>query len=209
LNEALPARVAGWCAQHGVRLLHVSTDLVFGREPAPPGGFSEGDVPAPLGVYGETKAAGERALLAADAAALVVRLPLLFGDSRGRGLGASDGLLAAIARGERPRLHLDEWRTPLDVRDAAGALVELVHGDERGLLHVAGPERVNRLQLGLLTLLARGDDPVEAQARLEPARRADFRAGPPRAEDTSLDASRALALLRTPLRGVRQALTGA
>jgi hypothetical protein len=68
---------------------------------------------------------------------------------------------------------------------------------------------LNRLQLGLLTLLARGDDPARAQAQLEPARRAEFRDGPARAEDTSLDASRALGLLRTHLRGVREALAGA
>jgi dTDP-4-dehydrorhamnose reductase len=125
VNELAPARAAALCARHGVRLVHVSTDLVFGGHAPAPGGFRPEDPPAPCSAYGGTKAAGERAVLAAHPGALVARLPLLCGESFGRGLGAGDSLLAALSRGERPRLFHDEWRTPLDVADAARALVEL------------------------------------------------------------------------------------
>ncbi|QDU68986.1 SDR family oxidoreductase [Engelhardtia mirabilis] len=200
INAAAPGEIAAWCQGHGARLLHVSTDLVFGAEPAPPGGFDEDALPAPVSVYGQSKWAGERAVLDACPAALVVRLPLLFGDSRGRGLGATDGLLAALARGPFT-LFKDEWRTPLEVGAAAAALVELVAGDARGILHVAGPERVSRLDLGLAALAAVGS----AAGDLEPPRaslRADAGAAD-RPGDTSLDARRAAALLSFELPGLQ------
>ena len=48
INTELPGRLAEWCAAHGARLVHVSTDLVFGATPPPAGGFREEDPPAPI-----------------------------------------------------------------------------------------------------------------------------------------------------------------
>jgi dTDP-4-dehydrorhamnose reductase len=190
VNELAPARAAALCARHGVRLVHVSTDLVFGGHAPAPGGFRPEDPPAPCSAYGGTKAAGERAVLAAHPGALVARLPLLCGESFGRGLGAGDSLLAALSRGERPRLFHDEWRTPLDVADAARALVELVDEDVAGVLHVAGPERLSRVELAERVLAAHGID----ADRIDRSTRAE--AGmPERPRDCSLDARRAVEIL--------------
>lgn len=209
INAEFPAELARWCRRRGARLVHVSTDMVFGAAPAPPGGFDEDAPPAPLGAYGATKAAGERAVLGACPGAIVVRLPLLYGDSGGRGLGASDSLLAAIAAGERPGLFADEWRTPLAADDAARALLELARSDEAGILHVAGPERVSRLQLGLAVLVGRGLPPAEIGRLVRARRRAQAGSDPPRPEDTSLDARRALRLLRTRPSGLRDGIARA
>jgi dTDP-4-dehydrorhamnose reductase len=157
-------------------------------------------------VYGRTKAAGEERVRAADPRAACVRLPLLFGDSAGRGLGASDALLAALARGERPPLFRDEWRTPLDAANAAEALLELSQGESTGTLHVAGPERLSRLELGLAILEAHGLSRAEAEARVAACDRASLGLAAERPADTSLDASHARALLATPLLAPREAL---
>ena len=213
LNTDLPRALGEWAAREGARVVHVSTDLVFGGEPAPAGGFREEDEPAPVSAYGETKAGGERALLEACPKAMVVRLPLLYGDSHGSGRGASDDLFGILARGERARLFTDEWRTPLPVSVAAQALVELVElvdGETSGILHVAGSERVSRLELGLALHARRFGDPDRAAREIEGCVRADLGLSPPRPEDTSLCTRRARALLRTALpnlaEGVRAAL---
>ena len=199
-NAGLPERVAHWCARHSVRLVHVSTDLVFDGRPPRDAGYREGDSARPLHVYGASKLAGEQAVLARDRAALVVRLPLLYGDSGGRGLGASDWLVEAVEAGETPRLFTDEWRTPLEVGDAAAALVELACGDQAGRLHVAGPERVSRHDLGRAVLRARGHGEEEIARIVRPALRRELGLEAQRAADVSLDATRARALLRASLR---------
>jgi dTDP-4-dehydrorhamnose reductase len=201
LNEELPGEVAASCARRGARLVHISTDLVFSSR-APRGGFNEGAVPDATSVYGRSKARGEVRVLVAYPKALVVRLPLLYGDSLGRGLGASDGLLAALKRGERPLLFEDEWRTPLDVTAAAAALVHLAQLEVAGLLHLAGPQRLSRLELGRTVLAARALAPHKVRAAL----RREVPGCVERPEDVSLCAARALALLPAPMPSPEEAL---
>jgi dTDP-4-dehydrorhamnose reductase len=128
----------------GSRCLFVSTDLVFDGRAAPYG--PEAAV-SPLSVYGVTKAMGE--MLVRCSGGRVVRLPLLFGpDERGRGATAS--LRKALLARQRPPLFTNEYRTPLHAADAANGLVELVvEPDGPGLVHLAGPERVSRWELGV------------------------------------------------------------
>lgn len=199
LNAEVPSEVARWSAEHGTRFVHVSTDLVFGGRPARGERYAEDEAPAPLHVYGASKARGEERVLAGCAGALVLRLPLLYGDSCGRGLGASDALLAALARGESPQLFRDEWRTPLEAGNAAEALLEASLRDVRGILHVAGPERLSRVELGLRLLGALGWDAEQARGAVRSVARADLGMERSRSRDTSLDATRARALLHTPL----------
>jgi len=190
LNADLPGRLAVECRRRGARLVQVSTDLVFGNG-APQRGWREDDRAEPLSVYGRTKLAGEQRVLEAGGDALVVRLPLLYGDSFGRELGASDALHAALARGERPRLYVDELRTPLEVSLAAELVRELARGTQRGLLHVAGPRRLSRHELGLELLAAGGIEPAAARARLDAVPRSCDAFAALRPADAALDTTRA------------------
>ncbi len=192
LNCDLPAALARASAVRGLRLVHVSTDLVFAGAPPRPTGYREDDAVGPRSEYGRTKAAGEDLVLAADPAAVVVRLPLLFGESFERAQGASDAIVAAVRRGEAPALFTDEWRTPLDAARAGRALVALAGRAESGLLHVAGEERLTRLDLGLRALAAAGF--ADPRALVRAATRAEKGHGD-RPADVALDASRARAFL--------------
>ena len=185
VNVEFPRVLAEWSAERGARLLHVSTDLVFAGD-APPGGYRETDDARPVNEYGESKLAGERAVLAAYPAALVVRLPLLFGDSFGRGLGASDSILAAVAAGERPRLFTDEWRTPSDAYLSARTLSRLSVIDVSGILHAAGSERLTRFELGAQVLAAN----KRSLDCIEPCTRADAGMEASRPRDVSLNCER-------------------
>ncbi|MCE9595243.1 MAG: sugar nucleotide-binding protein [Planctomycetes bacterium] len=206
VNVEVPRRLARWAAARGARCVHVSTDLVFGKRMPPPHGFAESAATDPISVYGATKARGERAVLEENPNALVVRLPLLFGDSGGRGLGASDSLLAALRSPERPMLFRDEWRTPLDVANAADALIELAQTDQRGVLHVAGPARLSRVELGHLTLRAAGKKSAELYELVRAGTRGEAGLSGLRPCDVSLDATRALQFLKTTLLAPREAL---
>jgi dTDP-4-dehydrorhamnose reductase len=83
------------------------------------------------------------------------------------------------------RLFHDEWRTPLGLRTAARALLAVAGSDVAGLLHVGGPERMSRLEMGqrLAAHLGVPATGIEAVSRRTAA-------GEPRPQDTSLDSTR-------------------
>ena len=209
LNGTLPGELAAWCSEHGARLVHVSTDLVFGAEDAPKGGFKESDAPGPLSTYGVTKLAGERAVMAAYPDATIARLPLLYGNSGGRGLGASDSILEKVEQDDRPTLFVYEWRTPLEVTNAAAALVELFEFDHPGPVHLAGPTRITRFDFGIAVLKAMGMSEADARTALDAILQSDMKDGPPRPRDVSLNATQAATALDTRLLTVREGLLAA
>jgi dTDP-4-dehydrorhamnose reductase len=184
LNARVPGELGRAAAAAGVRVVAISTDLVFDGSRAhwPP------EAPAhALMLYGATKRTGERALLEAHPAAAVVRVALLVGRGSGRRASASEGLARAVRRGARPRLFTDQIRTPVDPESVAAAVAALLHNPSAsGLFHAGGPERLSRYQLGLRTAAAHGFDPK----LLIPARQADQPLPVPRPEDVSLDSSR-------------------
>lgn len=69
--------LARWCAVNGARLIHISTDFVFAGLANSP---YKADAPtAPLNVYGQSKLAGEQAVLRILPDALVIRCGWLYG----------------------------------------------------------------------------------------------------------------------------------
>jgi dTDP-4-dehydrorhamnose reductase len=60
INAHGPRTLAAWCAENGAALIHVSTDYVFDGSKST--AYVESDPPAPLGVYGASKLAGELAI---------------------------------------------------------------------------------------------------------------------------------------------------
>ena len=140
-TNSLPAGViAGRC---GKRSLFVSTDLVFDGRSAP---YEPLDSVAPLSVYGQTKAEGEE--LALSKGGRVARLPLLFGPDQAF-RGATMMVRRAVEQQQTVTLYTNEYRTPLHARDAARGLVETLFApDGARLVHLAGPERVSRWELG-------------------------------------------------------------
>jgi dTDP-4-dehydrorhamnose 3,5-epimerase len=63
-NAAAPAALARIAAARGITLVHYSTDYVFDGSPVE-GGHREDEPFAPIGVYGQTKAAGDLAVAGA------------------------------------------------------------------------------------------------------------------------------------------------
>ena len=70
-NAEAPARIAATCAARGARLIHYSTDYVFDGHGTRP--YREDDPTQPAGVYGASKRAGEEAIAATGADALILR----------------------------------------------------------------------------------------------------------------------------------------
>ena len=71
INAIAPGILAEEAKALGIPLIHYSTDYVFdGSKPAP---YTETDTPNPLGVYGQSKLDGERAIVAVGGEYLILR----------------------------------------------------------------------------------------------------------------------------------------
>ena len=71
INTEAPGLLAGACAMQDIPLLHYSTDYVFDGTGSRP--YRDDDATAPMGVYGASKLAGERAIAAAGGPHLILR----------------------------------------------------------------------------------------------------------------------------------------
>jgi dTDP-4-dehydrorhamnose reductase len=137
-NAVAPGLLAGACAGRGSRLVHVSTDYVFSGDASVP--YREEDPPEPRSEYGRSKLEGERRVLDASPANLVVRTSWVFG--RGRNfLAAILAQAFARRRGEASgalRVVDDQRGKPTWSEDLAAGIRLLVDRSAGGLYHVAG-----------------------------------------------------------------------
>jgi dTDP-4-dehydrorhamnose reductase len=134
INGDGPAHLAQWCRRNHARLIHVSTDYVFNGEAASP---YEVDEPTdPRSAYGRSKAAGERAVLAAGGDCHVVRTAWVYGVS-------GPNFVKTIARLARERETLqvvdDQHGAPTWSLHLARGLTGLGVADvEPGIWHCTG-----------------------------------------------------------------------
>lgn len=71
LNAELPAQLASWAARHDALLVHFSSDYVYPGDGST--AWQESSQPKPLSVYGQTKLAGDLAILESGAKHLIFR----------------------------------------------------------------------------------------------------------------------------------------
>jgi dTDP-4-dehydrorhamnose reductase len=198
LNTAASETLAAACARRGVKLLLISTDLVFddGDEK------HEAGVPHPASVYGRTKRAAEEAVLAAHRRHSVVRLPLVVGRGFGPRATATESVAWALRAGRSLHLYTDQWRTPSDAESTAAACSRILERDGFGIFHAAGPDRISRHALGLRVAAAFGMSAAAISATTHDER-PPFA---PRPRDACLDAARTRAALGWEPRPLRDAI---
>jgi dTDP-4-dehydrorhamnose reductase len=197
INIEATRRLAEYCAAQAIPLVFTSTDQVFDGTAAP---YDEASPAQPVNTYGRHKLAAEELLRQIHPAATICRLPLLYGPASPTAECFLQGFLRTLAAGQPLQLFVDEFRSPAYVEDVAeGLLLALERPGD--LLHLGGPERINRYELGLAMAAIFGLDatlilPSYQRQVVMPAQR------PP---DVSTDSRRAVALGYQP-RGVRAGL---
>lgn len=147
--HAVNARGAGNLARAAAGidspLLHISTDYVFdGSAPLDANGraraYVESDPTDPRSVYGETKLAGERQVLAASPAHTVVRTAWLYGID-------GPNFVATMLRlaGEREAVQVvdDQVGSPTWSGHLAPAILGLLERQVSGLVHLTGAGSVS------------------------------------------------------------------
>jgi dTDP-4-dehydrorhamnose reductase len=196
LNHRLPSALAAAAAASGARLVHVSTDLVFDGVARVP--YTEDDEPAPVNVYGRSKLAGERGVLAAAPDSLVARTTI-YGWNTVRKQSLAEWFLGRLEAGDGAPGFEDAWFTPINTAHLAEAILELLErGAPGGVVHVAGAECVSKYEFGRRIARTFGYD----EALVRPSRLGDHGFVARRTGWACMDSSRAAAFLGRPMPGV-------
>jgi dTDP-4-dehydrorhamnose reductase len=120
VNRDGARHVAAAARSLGTPIIHISTDYVFdGNKPSP---YVETDTPNPIGVYGQSKLAGEDAVAATTDDFVILRTSWLFS-------AEGSNFVKTILRlaGERDAIDVvdDQWGAPTFAADLAAAIAEI------------------------------------------------------------------------------------
>jgi dTDP-4-dehydrorhamnose reductase len=143
VNCAGAANIAAACGERATSLIHLSTDYVFdGRKTGP---YREEDAVNPLGVYGRSKEAGERAVRAALGQHVILRTAWVYGAF---GTNFVKTMLRFAAEQSVLRVVADQRGCPTAAADIAAALIVIAGYIERceakwGTYHFAGDDAVS------------------------------------------------------------------
>jgi len=120
VNQAAAAHLAAACAGDQIPMVHVSTDFVFdGTQTVP---YTEDDPVAPLGIYGQSKAAGEAAVRDSLDRHLIIRTAWLYGN---HGHNFVKTMLRLGHKDREVRVVSDQVGCPTYAADLAAALLTL------------------------------------------------------------------------------------
>lgn len=194
LNAEVPKKLAQLCFHLGAKLVHLSTDTVFDGVA---GDYQHTDRPAPLNLYGETKAASEVEVLRYGREhAAVLRTSPIGGNSLGGDRSLHERLFMSWKAGKPTDLFTDEIRQPVEVSNLADVTIELCErANLSGLYHWAGTEALSRHQIGVRIARHFG---LDAESLVRPVGRADVPAAASRPRDLSLRLHPLAGKLRTP-----------
>ena len=183
-NVTAVGQLAAACTAHGTTLVHLSSDYVFdGRKP----GYTEFDAPCPLGVYGQTKAAGD-AVVAQVPRHYLVRTSWVVGDGKN-----FVSTMAQLARTSvNPSVIDDQYGRLCFARDLAAGILHLL--DARvpyGTYNLTNEgDAVSWARIAAEVFAALGHDPGRITATSTDAYRAGHPAMAPRPVHSTLELSK-------------------
>lgn len=137
VNSTGTGLLSAICEERGIRLIHVSTDYVFGADTSRSTPYLETDTPGPVSVYGRSKRFGEQLALAVPGN-LVIRTCGLYGvwGSGGKGGNFVETMLRVANQGKPLRVVADQHCTPTYTADLAEGMAKLIEQGTTGLIHL-------------------------------------------------------------------------
>jgi dTDP-4-dehydrorhamnose reductase len=152
IESIVPAAraIATIARRYNLRLVHLSSDVVFDGEHAP---YADDAPLSPVHAYGQAKAETEHVVSALCPTAVIVRPSLIWClnpfDHQTR------WLVEAVQQQKSLTLFTDELRCPVHVHDVCAALLELSKRDDiHGPLNLGGPQAFTRWAWGQRLLAA-------------------------------------------------------
>lgn len=143
VNKDAPAAMAKACADKGVPFLHISTDYVFDGSGETP--HTEMNTSNPLGIYGKSKLAGEKAIHDAGGCVAILRTSWVFSP-----IGKNFVTTMVKLGSERDQLSIvaDQIGGPTSAQAIANALLIMtkaliIDHSKAGIYHFSGSPNVS------------------------------------------------------------------
>jgi dTDP-4-dehydrorhamnose reductase len=201
VNATAPQRLAKLAQELGAQFVHLSTDYVYGGNGVRR--LTETVPPAPVQVYGATKAAGEWLIQLAHPSGLIVRSSGLFGIAGASGKGGN--FIQTVIRLAREkgqmRIVNDQYLSPTYTADLAIAIVQLIEHRVTGIVHVTNSESCSWYEFARQVVATAG-----LNATVSPISTVEFGAQVRRPAYSVLDNERWRTLGLEPLRSWQEAL---
>jgi dTDP-4-dehydrorhamnose reductase len=138
--NAIGARNIAVAAQgQRAKLIHISTDYVFGGENEPrSAAYTEFDTPVPSNLYGRSKLAGENLVRHLCAKHFIIRTSGLFGVAGASGKGGNfvETMLRLARERDELRVVADQIFSPTYTKDLAQKIAQLITTDYYGVFHI-------------------------------------------------------------------------
>ena len=135
------------CEQFKSKIIYISTDLVYAGYR---GSFLKEDaklIPATL--YAETKLVGEMKIKETTDNYLILRTALLYGFGLNHSRCHFQTIYEDLKNGKPVKLFIDQFRTPISLKDAANIIMGLAEMELKGrTINLGGLEKVSRYELG-------------------------------------------------------------
>jgi len=152
LNVGTTAGIAEWAAANDAFLVYISSDYVFDGTIPP---YNIDSLPNPLNSYGESKRAGEIAVLSACHEYAILRVPILYGYAESLDESAVTGVAQSILNaGERETVIAENWavRHPTLTDDVADVIKQILiykkeHPTFKGIFHWSGNEAMTKYEM--------------------------------------------------------------
>lgn len=140
VNHLASEEIAQYCRLHGVRLLAISTDYVFGGSSDQP--LSEEADPAPINIYGQTKWKGEQAIQKWAPDSIIIRTSWVY--SR-YGNNFVKTMLRLMNEREEISVVNDQIGSPTHAADLAQAIIHIIDSSkwESGIYHYSNEGQIS------------------------------------------------------------------
>ena len=180
VNRDLPERLGAAAKIAGKRVIHISTDFVFGD-----GGndsLNEESRVAPLNVYGKTKLEGERSLVASGCDSVIIRIEWTFGSNGANFITK----IADLARSlDELKVVVDQVGSPTPTTAVARAIADFVENDATGIYHFAANGYASRCEVAKMIV-----SELELDASVLPCSSDDFSTPAVRPRNSRFDCSK-------------------
>jgi dTDP-4-dehydrorhamnose reductase len=203
VNVVGAANLATAAADIDAEFVQLSSNFVFDGKREPNSFYTVKDRPNPINVYGQTKLAGERAVIAASRRCFVVRTSWVFGVGK-------ENFVSTVARSlhaaKKTRAITDVWANTTYVRDLVSRVVEILSRRHYSVYHVVNSGICSYYDFALAAGRTLKMSDFELGQLIEPAKLCDFQLRAKRPRYTPMHCAVSEEIALAPLQDWRAAL---